>query len=147
MTGIDLSNRSIFRFWAEERVRFNDLDALGHVNNNVFGVYFESARVAFLNHLGFVRGPVDPALVVVRVEIDFRAELRYPATLQVGLTLLKLGNTSMTYGLGLFTEARCHATCRAVLVRLDGETRQPAALTDTERGVFGAYLTPVEDPS
>jgi acyl-CoA thioester hydrolase len=146
MSEIDLTDRAAFRFWADERVRFNDLDALGHVNNNLFGVYFETARVAFLNHLGFTRGPVDPALVVVRTEIDFRVELHYPADLKIGLSLLKLGNTSMTYGLGVFTPNVCHATCRAVLVRLDAETRRPTPLTESERIKFGAYLYKTENP-
>lgn len=39
------------RQWVDVEVRYNDLDAQGHVNNAVFFTYFEQARVAFLAEL------------------------------------------------------------------------------------------------
>ncbi|BBB33162.1 hypothetical protein TTHT_1687 [Thermotomaculum hydrothermale] len=38
------------------RVRFRDLDAMGHVSNNVFLVYLEEARVGFKEHVAKERG-------------------------------------------------------------------------------------------
>lgn len=37
---------------AVERVRFADVDSMGHVNNAVYLSYFEQARVAFFKTLG-----------------------------------------------------------------------------------------------
>jgi acyl-CoA thioester hydrolase len=36
-----------FEFVHPERVRFRDVDALGHVNNAVFLTYLEEARIAY----------------------------------------------------------------------------------------------------
>ena len=137
---LDLTSRQSFHWWTDERVRFNDLDALGHVNNNMFGVYFESGRVGFMTGVGLRNGPIDPALVVVRLEIDFKVELHYPAHLDVGVVVCRLGTTSITLGLGLFREDTCHATCRTVLVRVDQVNRRPIALSEEERRMFGPYL-------
>src|SRR4051812_37440775 len=38
-------------FVHEERVRFRDLDPMGHVNNAVFLTYLEQARVAFFSEM------------------------------------------------------------------------------------------------
>ena len=61
-------------FVHRERVRFRDLDAMGHVNNAVFLTYIESARVAFLQSTS-ARLPTleDISIIVARIEIDFRA--------------------------------------------------------------------------
>ncbi len=54
------------------RIRWSDSDALGHVNHAVFLTYLEEGRDAFyLQVLG------DQNYVVVRIEIDLRAEIRH----------------------------------------------------------------------
>ncbi len=45
-----------FPFVHRERVRFRDLDALGHVNNAVFATYLEQARIEYLRELGVFDG-------------------------------------------------------------------------------------------
>jgi acyl-CoA thioester hydrolase len=35
-----------------ERVRFRDVDAMGHVNNAVYSTYLEQARIAYLKPIG-----------------------------------------------------------------------------------------------
>src|SRR5260370_25394903 len=56
------------------KVRWRDVDALGHVNHAVFLTYLEEGRDAFyLQTLGS-----EPHYVVVRLEVNLRAEVRYP---------------------------------------------------------------------
>src|SRR5262245_7570674 len=38
----------------DQDVRWGDLDAYGHVNNTVFFRFFESARIAYFEAIGFV---------------------------------------------------------------------------------------------
>ena len=57
-----------FPWTHHERVRFNDCDPMGHVNNAAYSTYLEQARIAVL-------GGLEP-FILARVEIDFRAELR-----------------------------------------------------------------------
>ena len=95
----------------------------------------ESARVAFMTGIGLRARPHDAVVVIRRIEIDFLAELNYPPNLNVGLSVLKLGTTSITLGLGVFQDTACHATGRAVMVRFDRATRRSTALSDEERSL------------
>ena len=43
-----------FSFFHPVRVRFSETGMFGHLNNMVPFVYFEEARIAFFEHLGFM---------------------------------------------------------------------------------------------
>ena len=75
------------------RVRWRDTDALGHVNHAVFLTYLEEGRDAFyVQALGS-----DPSYVVVRLEVDLRAEVRHPdQQVTVRIQAERLGTTSLT---------------------------------------------------
>src|SRR5262245_52733612 len=64
-------DRVAYMFVHREPVRFRDLDAMGHVNNAVFLTYIESARFAYLLHLGAAETLEDMNIIVARIEIDF----------------------------------------------------------------------------
>ena len=74
-------------------LRWRDVDALGHVNHAVFLTYLEEGRDAFyVQALGR-----DPHYVVVRVEIDLRAEVRLAdRRLRVRIEVDRVGTTSLT---------------------------------------------------
>ncbi|WP_052668467.1 acyl-CoA thioesterase [Nitriliruptor alkaliphilus] len=124
------TDRSYYRHVVDEQVRFSDTDALGHVNNVAVAALVESGRVAFamdlLTHAG-ARETSDAVagLVLVRLEIDFRAELRYPAKLTVASRLVALGRTSLTVATGVFEGRRCAATARGVLVVVGTDGPRP----------------------
>lgn len=140
MSDLDLTDRSTFRFWSTERVRFSDLDALGHVNNNAIGIYFESSRLAFFEHETLYEGVPGTASVVARLAIDFLAEIPYPAAPEIGLRVTRIGGKSFTYVQGLFLGARCHATAETVSVMFDRTTRRSQPLTDRQKAILAGYL-------
>jgi acyl-CoA thioester hydrolase len=61
--------------------------------------------------------------------IDFRAELHYPGTVDVGCRINAVGRSSFAMGEALFTGARCVATAEAVMVMIDMKTRKSKPLT------------------
>ena len=69
-----------------ERVRFNDCDPMGHVNNAAYSTYLEQARIGVL-------GDLDP-FILARVEIDFRAELRAGEEVEVRTRCARVGSKS-----------------------------------------------------
>jgi len=129
-----------YRYWADERVRFYDLDLMGHVNNVAYTIYAESGRAAFLRHIGFWTETGRRQNVIARLEIDYRQELNYPNELKVGLRVLKIGGSSFTLGIGIFAGEACVATAQATLVRFDAETRKAIALDDADRVLLAPYL-------
>jgi acyl-CoA thioester hydrolase len=67
-------------------VAWGEMDAFGHVNNTVYFRYFECARIAYLDAIGFRGdGPADPAgPILAATHCRFRLPLRYPDTVRVG---------------------------------------------------------------
>ena len=112
-------------------VRWRDTDALGHVNHVVFLTYLEEARDAFYAR---VLGS-DPIYVVVRLEVDLRAEVRYEdrrVTVQVAVD--RVGTTSLTTLETILTSAgQVAAQARVVTVRWDAASRQPVPFSAAER--------------
>lgn len=112
-------------------IRYADLDPQGHVNNAVFATYFETGRVAMFREpsdLGI--GVPNATFVLVRQEIDFLRELRWPGGVEIGTALIELGRSSFTVVQTIFNGDICAAAGRATLVMMDKETRRSRPLTD-----------------
>lgn len=131
-----------YRFWTDERVRFDDLDLLGHVNNKSFTTYAESGRVAFLSQTRLWVPHAAQQNVIVRLEIDYRRELHFPADVRVGVRVLRIGNRSFTLGLGMFSGGHCVATATTVMVRIDAASRKAIELDADVRERLEAWISP-----
>lgn len=129
----DLTRRGTFGLFTPVTIRFGDTDKLGHVNNVSIASYVEAGRCDLYYRLMQEAGTeahID--FVLARVAVDFRRELFYPGTVEVGSCFLKLGNRSITTGYGVFLGDTCVATAESVNVFFDTLTRKsvapPAAL-------------------
>jgi acyl-CoA thioester hydrolase len=118
-----------FPYRLTDNVRYADLDPNQHVNNAVYATYFETGRVTLMKDRG--HGLVPPGLtwIMVRLDIHFRAELRWPGTVEMGLGLSKFGRTSVTFDQVVFSEGKCVASAQSVSVLIDETTRTPMRLT------------------
>ena len=120
-------------------VRWRDADALGHVNHAVFLTYLEEGRDAFyVQTLGS-----DPSYVVVRLEVDLRAEVRLSdRRVTVRVEVEGLGTTSLTTRETIFVPSgEVAAEARVVTVRWDADQRKPVPFTETERRRLNAAIT------
>ncbi|HEX3686245.1 MAG TPA: thioesterase family protein [Gaiellaceae bacterium] len=115
-------------FVHREPVRFRDLDPMGHVNNAVFLTYIESARAAFLQHLGAVQTLEDLAIIVARIEIDFRAPVRFGDEVEVSVRVSRFGEKSFDLEHELRVGDTLAAEAKTVLVTYDYERREPVAI-------------------
>lgn len=121
------------------KVRWRDVDALGHVNHAVFLTYLEEGRDAFyIQALGS-----DPSYVVVRLEVDLRAEVRYEdQQVTVRIAADRLGTTSLTTRETVVTPGgEVAAQARVVTVNWDTENRKPVPFTEAERARLSATMT------
>jgi acyl-CoA thioester hydrolase len=140
---IDLTDRVLYRFWHKENLRFSDTDMNGHVNNVAFAALLESGRTAYTHGGHFPRFPAGCQVVMARVEIDYRMELHWPNAVDIGTSLLRVGNSSFVLGQGIFRGADCVTTGRTVLVLIDKATRRSAPLPADYRA---ALLREITDP-
>jgi len=118
-----------FPYRLSDNVRFADLDPNQHVNNAVYATYFETGRVTLMKDRGYGLMPPGLGWIMVRLDIHFRAELRWPGKIEMGLGLVKFGRTSVTFDQVVFSEDTCVASAQAVAVLIDEATRKPTPLT------------------
>jgi acyl-CoA thioester hydrolase len=112
-----------------DNVRYADLDPNQHVNNAVYATYFETGRVTLMKDRGHGLIPEGLSWMMVRLDMHFRAELRWPGTIEMGLGLVKFGRTSVTFDQVVFSEGRCVASAQSVSVLIDEATHKPSPLT------------------
>jgi acyl-CoA thioester hydrolase len=118
-----------FPYRLSDNVRFADLDPNQHVNNAVYATYFETGRVTLMKDRSYGLMPPGLAWIMVRLDIHFRAELRWPGAIELGLGLTRFGRTSVTFEQVVFSAGKCVASAQSVTVLIDEATRKPTPLT------------------
>jgi acyl-CoA thioester hydrolase len=127
-----------FDFIHEEPVRFRDIDAMGHVNNAVFLTYIESARVAFMQHLGMATTLEEMTIVVAHVEIDFRAPVGFGDVVEVGVRADRFGEKSFGLDHELRVRGELVAEAKTVLVAYDYSKAQTVEIPTAWREKLAA---------
>ena len=93
--------------------RWEDEDTYGHINNVVYYSFFDTAVNGYLiDSTGSDIRTLDAVGLVAETQCEFLRELRFPDDVQVGLSVDKLGTSSIIYRIGLF----------------QGESEEPAAI-------------------
>lgn len=134
------TSRAVYSIWTSDTLRYGDTDRQGHVNNAVFATFCESGRVSFLYDEKLdLRGP-GTNFVIVRLELDFRAELLYPGTVDIGTRVLSVGSRSFRLGQAVFKGELCAATAECVMVLIDDATRRSTPLPPQLRAWLEARL-------
>ena len=78
------------------QIRFNDVDALGHVNNAVTQEYFDLGRSKYLRDtLSTLLGKEGQHLVIVSIKTDFHKQIMPDDIIAVCTSVYKLGNKSL----------------------------------------------------
>lgn len=150
-------------------VAWGDMDYFRHVNNIVFFRYFESARIAYLERIGFERELEDNGVgpILAATHCRFRRPITYPDTVLVGARTVEVmedrfvmeyrlvsekhravaaegGGTLVAYSYTQGTKIRLPAPIRDAIEALEG-SRQ-ARDGGTARPVPGRPFTPKNDP-
>ena len=124
--------RSRYRRFVPLATRWSDNDAYGHLNNVVYLSLFDSAVNAELVGAGVLDIERSEVIgVVVETQCQFFSSLSFPQALEAGLTVARIGRSSVTYEIGIFgpgaAETAAHG--RFVHVYVDRATRRPMPLT------------------
>ena len=90
-----------------EIIRFGDLDPQGHANQAVFLTYFESGRVAMFRNPDLSIGVPGITFVMVRMEVDYMKELRWPGNLEIGTGIAEFGRSSFKAAQVIFHDGVC----------------------------------------
>jgi acyl-CoA thioester hydrolase len=123
--------RDAYRHFATITTRWADNDAYGHVNNTIYYAWFDSAVNQWLVGQGLLDiAAGDPIGLVVETSCRFFAPLSFPGDVEVGMAIDRLGNSSVTYRLGVFASGsdRAAAEGHFTHVYVGRESRRPVSL-------------------
>jgi acyl-CoA thioester hydrolase len=134
--------RSSYPLWTTDIIRYGDTDRQGHVNNAVFATFFESGRTRFFAARNPSLRTADVEFVIVRLEIDFRAELFFPGSVDIGTRVLNIGRSSFRLGQAVFSDESCAATGECVMVVLDAESRKAKPFSPALRAWLETGISP-----
>ncbi|MBI2309139.1 MAG: acyl-CoA thioesterase [Rhodocyclales bacterium] len=107
-----------------EKLRYADTDRQGHVNNAVFSTMLETGRVELLYSPQEPLAEAACAFVIASLHLDFRGEITWPGTVEIGTRVARVGSSSLTLEQGLFQEGRCVANAQTVIVQMNEHTRR-----------------------
>jgi acyl-CoA thioester hydrolase len=89
-------------------VLWGDQDAFGHVNNNAYFRWFESARIAYSQRIGlfdlFKAERIGP--ILASIACDYRRQINFPDTVKVGIRVTRIGRTSLGLEHAIFSESQ-----------------------------------------
>jgi len=120
------------RYQSKQYVRWDDLDAFGHVNNAVYLTYAQEARFAWSSIL---------EMVVARAEVDFIAPIYDGDTfLDIELWVSAIGNSSFTMTYELKMKGEVVARVKTVQVTVDMSTKKSSPMSEEQRAFLTKYL-------
>jgi acyl-CoA thioester hydrolase len=113
-------------------VAWGEMDSLGHVNNIIYFRYFESARMAYFDRVGFWRYMEETSVgpILASTQCRFRLPLEYPDTVSVGARVSEVGEDRfpMEYLIVSHRHARVAAEGVGLIVAYDYREKRKAAL-------------------
>ncbi|MEJ6388857.1 acyl-CoA thioesterase [Gymnodinialimonas ulvae] len=122
-------------FGLADRVRFGELDAIGHVNHTAYLRWFESFRLPFLKARQVTDyGPNSPRLVLKQVECTYLAEMGLGHDYVVTGRVSRFRNTSFTMEFAVWlpqgpardvAQEMARGSCIVVLLNRDAPGRYP----------------------
>ncbi len=121
------------RFTTKLRVRYHEMDALGHVNNAVYQHYLEQAAIEHSEHLGFNHQKYQElggVFVMRRVEIDYLRPAVAGDTLEVTTWLQQLRGPRAIrrYEIRKQGEDQLLVTAEVLWVWVDTQAMRPRAI-------------------
>ncbi len=124
------------------QIRFNDIDAMGHINNNIYFSFFDLGKTDYFDNIKPTAVSwTDGLIVVAHIEVDFFSPVYYKEKIAVDSKIVKLGDKS-----GVFLqqirnvksgEVKCR--CKSVFVTYNASTQSSMPIPDDWREAVSKY--------
>jgi acyl-CoA thioester hydrolase len=131
-----------FPFQTFDKLRYVDTDRQGHVNNAAFSTFLETGRVEFLYNPQNPLAAENASFVIVKLSLNFIAEVNWPGKVDIGTGVTRIGNSSLRLFQGLYQDGRCVATAETVIVQIDEDSRKSCPLKDKARAFLTQHQLP-----
>ena len=120
-------------YTGKQYIRWDDIDAFGHVNNAKYLTYIQEARFLWSSII---------EMVVARAEVDYMEPIYEGGRFyDVNLWVESIGNSSFTMAYEVVGDnGVVHAKVKTVQVVISMETKKSRPLKDSERDFLNSYL-------
>ena len=111
--------RADYRVFYPITTRWSDNDIYGHVNNVTYYSYFDTAANRYLIEEGGL-DIEDSRIVgyVVNSGCEYHAPITYPESVEAGVRVDRLGNSSVQYGIAIFRDGEQQAAAHGHFVHV-----------------------------
>lgn len=124
------------------QIRFNDIDAMGHINNNIYLSYFDLGKNTYFETVkGSGLSWIEGAIVIAHIEMDFFKPVFYQRKVAVDSKIVKVGEKSGVF----FQQIRdmesndIKCTCKSVFVYYDAEAGKSVPIPASWREAISKF--------
>jgi acyl-CoA thioester hydrolase len=120
--------------------RFGDIDGLGHVNNNIVPMWFETARNPFFRYFNPDLDLKKWDLILARFEVDFLNQLYYGKDVEIRSSISRIGRSSFEIYQEAWQENKLGAKGTAVLVHYDFINQKSVPVADPVKKLLEEHM-------
>lgn len=133
--------RADYRHFLEIPTRWMDNDVYGHVNNVEYYSYFDTVVNQYMMEKGgldYLNG--DTVGFVVETKCSYKRPIAFPDVVEAGIRVARIGNSSVTYEVGLFRKGQSEicAFGHFVHVYVDRASNASVPIPDKARAAMEA---------
>lgn len=110
--------------------RFNETDALGHINNTVLPCWFEGARDPLFRLFTADLAPDNWRLILAKFSVEFHAELFYGQAVEIRSWVSRVGGSSFDVTQEAWQAGQRCASGTAVMVQYDFAGKHSVPLSE-----------------
>lgn len=123
--------------------RFSDTDALGHINNTVFAVWFEGARQGvfkiFTPNLNLQQWP----LIIAGIKLDYHAQTHFGVEVEIRTYISRIGSSSFDVYQEAWQQGVKTVSGTAVMVQFDYNSNKAVTITAGQKQQLMQHTLPV----
>jgi acyl-CoA thioester hydrolase len=120
--------------------RFLETDALGHINNNTYGVWFEAARDEIFRIFMPKANVKEWNLIMAHTSFDFLKEVFWGKEVIVKTGVTKLGNSSIELCHAVYQEGKLCTTGKCILIHYNFMTKEAVRIPDNIRTILESHI-------
>ncbi len=123
---------------------FYETDALGHINNTVLPMWFEKTRTPLFKVFTPDIDPKKWKLILVKIEIDYIAQITYEKTVMIKTGIEKIGKSSFVVRQEAFQNEILAAKGLTTMVHFDYQQNKSQPLSLEKRSSLEQYIWPID---
>jgi len=131
-----------FKHTTPIQLRFNDFDALGHVNNSVYFSFYDLGKTSYFNQvMPEVSDSREVGVVIANIQVSFLLPVYPGENVAVETAVTEIGNKSFKLLQQLVdvetNEAKC--ICQTVMVCFDAKTKNSRTISEAWRTAMADF--------